>query len=140
MINQISALVDHFEAASTVTDLVGARVFGLELPASEADDMPRKAVAVQVAGGVGPAGARDYAEIAYTRIDVFSYGETAFQAMRVQLATHDVMRRIQNTLVGTVLLYSASVDSGPRYLRDPDTDWPVVIESFVLMVNEGAVS
>lgn len=141
MIDQVGALVTHLKTVSEVTDLVTEdRVFGLELPKSEAANMPRNAVVLSLSGGIGPFGARDDLQLAYTRIDGFCYGTTGLNALLVQAALHDAMKAISNTVAGTALLRSATIESGPRYFRDQDTDWPVMIETYLLMVSECALS
>ena len=140
MTDLIQALVAHLSQQQGVVDFVldgqKMHVYGLELPASVATDMPRKALVLQMAGGVGPVGARDFVPIQYMRVDAFCYGETGFEATRLQRAVHDALKGLSNAVAGDTLIRSVSIDSGPRYFKDSDTDWPTVIESYSVMASE----
>ncbi len=140
MTDLIQALVTHLSQQPGVVDLVQAgqtmHVYGLELPGSVAPDMPRKTLVLQMAGGTGPIGARDFVSVQYMRVDAFSYGETGFQATRLQRAVHDALKGLSNAVAGDTLIRSVSIDSGPRYFKDTETDWPTVIESYSVMASE----
>ncbi len=140
MTDLIQALVAHLSLQPGVVDLVQdgqtMHVYGLELAGSVAPDMPRKALVLQMAGGTGPIGARDFVPVQYMRVDAFCYGETGAEATRLQRVVHDALKGLSNAVAGDTLIRSVSIDSGPRYFKDPDTDWPTVIESFLVMASE----
>jgi len=139
--DSIKAIIDILKADAGITTLVGTRVFGLELPQAEAANMPRKAIVIQPSGGAGfGVGERDYIEHSAPRIDVFSYGETPFEAGRVRREVYDVLKQLKRTVINSTLVHWANPAGGPLPLRDPDTDWPLQFESFQVFFAERAVA
>ena len=120
-------------ADSTITAEVSTRVFALELPKAEAESMPRKCVVLSLAGGSEP---RDYVRRTWLRLDVWNYGLTPIQTMDVQRVTHYALKELARTKQGDTLLHNAAQSSGPRYFKTPDEDWPVTIESWMVLASE----
>ena len=127
--NIIAALRVVLLADETLNSLVGARVFGLELPPAEAAFMPRQCVVLRPSGGVAfqPG---SYIEHAYQRIDVFSYGETMFEADAVRDAASTVLRTLRRGRTGGTLIHWVQSAGGWASQRDADADWPVSFQSF----------
>ena len=137
MVDPIAALVTFLKADAAVAALVGTRVYGGELPRSEVDLMPRAVVVVKPAGGPG---GRAYMKFAQPRIDVDCYAATVPDSWVVHLAVRDALKHMRRNVTGTVLLHSADVSSDGVTARDPDTDWPVTVSSYLLSVAEVAAS
>ena len=125
--NIISALRVVLLADATLNALVGARVFGLELPPAEAKSMPRQCVVLRPSGG--PAFPGGYIEHAFQRIDVFSYGETMFEADAVRDAASTVLRTLRRGRTGGTLIHWVQSAGGWASQRDADADWPMAFES-----------
>lgn len=125
----IAGLVTFLKADAPLTALVGARVFGLELPASEAKSMPRPTVVLQASGG-STLVEGSYVEHTAQRIDVFSYGETPFEAERVRRAVFDALKALQREVSAGVLIHWCDPAGGYANIRDPDTKWPINFQSF----------
>lgn len=133
----IKAIIDILKADSDITTLVSTRVYGMELPRSETANMPRKAIVIQPSGGgVFPVGSADYIEHSDQRIDVFSYGETPFEAQKVRREVLDTLKQLKRTIINGTLLHWINRAGGSLALRDPDTDWPVAFESFQVFFAE----
>lgn len=128
-----AALVAYLRADTALYALVGARVYGAELPASEASHMPRAAVVVRDAGGMG---ARSEAPVWTPRVDVWCYGATPLEAKAVHLAVHAALRVLHRQVHAGALLHAASPGSGPHADRDPDTRWPLVWSSWTVIAGE----
>jgi len=128
------AIVTLLKADATITSLVNTRVFGAELPASEAVNMPRKNLVVQRSGG--PAGLGGYIEVERANIDIRCFGETPLEADKVRRAAHEVLKQYVRTKVGDVLVHSFIPVTGAISLRDPDTQWPFVIQTWTFMASE----
>lgn len=137
MVDPIDALVTFLKADAGVSALVSTRVFGGELPRSEVDDMPRAAVVLKPAGGPG---GRAYMKFAQPRIDVDCYAATIPDAWAVHLAVRTALKHMRRNVTGSVLLHSADVSSDGVTARDPDTDWPVAVSSYLLSVAEVTAS
>lgn len=131
----MAALIVHLKAQSIVSDIAAQRVFGMELPPEEAESMPRHAVVLQPAGGASP-GYTTTLPLNAMRVDAFSYGPTAYEARRLSRAVRAVMKGIERTKVGTVLLHWATPAGGLVDERDPQARWPRVFESFSIMGSE----
>lgn len=135
----LEGLVAYLTADPTdeLNTLIAGRVYGLELPQAQSASMPRNAVVLNLAGGPG---SRDYVRIGMFRVDVWNYGENPIAALKVQRASHDLLKAIKHKekiVSGSgVLLHNAIESSGPNYFKDPDTDWPVCIESWVVTASE----
>lgn len=133
--DMIGALVALLKADAGVAALVGARVFGLELPQAEAASMPRKGVIVRPSGGVSPIGG--YVEATAERIDAVSWGDTPYQASQVSLAVLVALKRARRQVVdvdGTgVLVHSVEEAGGRLSIRDAETNWPAMTQAFQVL-------
>ena len=141
-VDLIGALIAHLKAQAAISALVSTRVFGQELPGTESESMPRKALVLRYAGrGNSPVGANDYIRHDSIRLDVWHYGETFFQADRVRREVHQTMKSIGIPPVNqnSVRVHSASDVSGPIPITDPDTNWPIIIDSYSVFYSEAAL-
>ena len=136
MVDPIAAVRAVLRADAAVAALVGDRVYGGELPRAAVDAMPRTAVVVSGAGGPGGGGYIDFAKV---RLDVDCYGATPKEAWQLHLAVRTALKHLRRTVVKGVLLHSADVSADGSSGRDPDTDWPVTVSSYLLSVAEIAV-
>ena len=135
--DHVTAVMEYLKADSDIVALVGTRVFGIELPELETNFMPRKAIVIKQSGGDGSGG---YLEHSSPRIDIFCYGETPHQARTVRREVFDVLKQLIRTVTDSTLINSISPEGGPLDLRDPDTQWPVVFESYQVFAGESPVS
>lgn len=127
-------LIEYLKSVTAVNDLISGRAFGDEVPKSETGSMPRKCIVVEPSGpGFLGTGYQDYGD---GRFDVRSYGETPYEAARVQLAVYGAMKELRRARAATVLLHWAKRVGGPMPLRDPDTKWPYRFESYQVLVAE----
>lgn len=134
----LAALVAFVAGDAEVAALVGARVFGQELPAGEVQQMPRPCVVLQTAGGFGE---RGEAPVQRVRVDARCYGRTLHEAMQVHLAVYGALRkRLLRSQQGDALLHSAILEGGPSPLRDPDADWPFVLSSWQIIAADEPVT
>ncbi len=134
--NPLAAIVAFLQADATVTSEVGTRVYGAELPPSEATAMPRKTIVVQAAGGPSD---RSRIRHQIIRVDVKGYGTTPTTAWDVYYAAYDALKQMGRTKQGTVLLYDAIPVGGPIQLRDADLEWPLLFGTFIISASEVAV-
>ena len=100
--------------------------------------MPRKSLVIQPSGGPGDIGG--FVDLGTQRFDVFSYGETPFQADRLRREVYQSLKRLRRRVVASVLLFSVTPAGGLLTMRDPDADWPIAWQSFSLMYGEVEVS
>lgn len=131
--NPLTAIRAHLLDDADLRTLAGVRVYAGELPKKEADNMPRQAVVVTLVGGAGPASDVPIMQIT---IDVTCYGATGLQATSLYLATRAALRNVRRDMAADALLHSAVELSGPRELRDPDTDWPLTWSSWRIIASE----
>jgi len=127
--NIIAALMVYLRDNATIGDLVGARVFGVELPEAEAASMPRPCVVLKPSGGDSFAG-RGTHRHETQRLDAFSYGETIFEAYKVSVAVYDALALLTRNRTGSTLIHWVNPAGGWTSNRDPDADWPMVFQSF----------
>lgn len=131
--NTVVALVTYLAAQSGISDLVAARVYGTELPKDDSVSMARKAIVIKRAGGIGEDSQLD---VFKHRLDFTCYGETPFEADRVWRAVRTELRDLTRTIVGTVILYNATHSAGPFSLRDQPTEWPMVVDTWLVKAQD----
>lgn len=144
IVNVLAGLRAFLIADSATAALVAGRVFVYELPQAEASHMPRAAVVLYPGGGSIGLGHASTLRVGTQRVDVRSYGTTPSDAGAVSRAVHGAMKHMIRargdiSSSGDVLLHGASLVLAALYLRDPDTDWPFVLESWDLQAAEIAV-
>ncbi|MFQ5775862.1 MAG: DUF3168 domain-containing protein [Kiloniellaceae bacterium] len=135
----IAAVVAFLKADAGVAALAGTRVFGLELPAAEAANMPRKAVVLRASGGPSLA-AGTYLDHDSQRIDLVSYGETPFEAERLRRAIFDALKPVARLVVNSTLVHWIEPAGGFATQRDPDAAWPSAFQSFQVFFAESAAA
>lgn len=138
MPDPVKALMSVLAANADVAALVSTRVFGGELPESQATSMPRLCLVVTHAGG-GHFGTswQNYTDL---RFDVFSYGATRHEAAQLWRAVHRALKGLRHTVSASVRLHWARQAGGPIPLRDPDTDDPYVLSTWQVLISEVAVT
>lgn len=137
MTDVMAALIGYLAAQTAITALVpSSRIFGGEIPKTQVAAMPQKAIVLRLAPGApnGP-GDRDMTDLSTTGIDVFAYGENFTEASKVRRAVYDAMKAVLRLKTSSTLLHYAHRRSGPMQMKDPDGDWPVVIEAWLVMAS-----
>lgn len=129
----LAAVIDFLQSQTVITDLVGSRVFGGELPRSENAQMPRQAVVLTPAGG-GLYGT-ETADWGDSRVDIDCYGASPLDAWELYLAVADALKGMQRQMQAGVLLHWAKPSSRGITARDPATDWPVTISSWQVLAS-----
>lgn len=135
------AVISILKEPQEIFDLFGGeagvdepRVYGIEVPKAQADDMPRKAVVVRQSGLGGSSGG--YARIQKTLLDVACYGETPYEAELLRLEVNRFLKGFRRRMSQGFLLHSFDLVTGPLPLREPDTDWPYTLETWRCMASE----
>lgn len=134
----VAAVVAFLKSDPLLDSLHGGRVFGGELPAHEAKQMPRAVVVVQPAGGglLGTAD-QDYGD---TRLDVDCYAATAHEAWLLHLAVSRELKHVRRSVLAGTLLHWARPASGGTLARDPDTDWPIAVSSWQVLAADEPIT
>lgn len=125
----IAAVVALLEADADVAALVGTRVYGGELPAGEADSMPRAAIVVMPTDGPSFA-AESTVEHDTQRMDILAYGKTGHEAARVRAAAAAALTAALRVVSGGVLIHWVKSAGGFSSQREPDVGWPVAAQSW----------
>jgi hypothetical protein len=136
MVDLVGAVVAFLKADGGVAALAGTRVYGGELPKSESatPPMPRAAAVVKEAGG-GVLG-QAYQEHGDVRLDVICYGATPYEASRLSGAVYTALKNLKRVKITGVLIHWATASSKATGARDPDTDWPLSVSSWQVLVAE----
>lgn len=137
MIDIIAAVCDYLLAQSDITDLVEDRVFAGEIPEDEIDNMPQKMILIQYDGGLT---VNSCLPISSPRMSFFCYGQSYFEAGRVDREVYSTLKSLQTTRVGEALIHSASIDSGPRMMRDSKTGWYFQWRSATIIADDREIS
>lgn len=136
--DEMTSLIAFLRADAGVAALVGARVYE-ELPASEAANMPRKAVVIASAGlGSQMLTNRSWSRVTSSTKDVRCYGETLYQARLVYNAVNDALIVLRRRILSGVLVYGAFRTNGPQGLREATVNWPLVFASYDVAAAEVA--
>lgn len=125
------ALIDNAD----VHYLTDGRVYVEDIAEHVIADMPAKCIVLQSQGGVEQ---NDFAGLATPRYDVWSYGETRYEAGRVDRALWDALHTLSRTQKEETLIHSVVLSGGPRSGKEPDTGWPVQIRSITVRISTAA--
>lgn len=136
-VDPIAAIRTVLLADPAVTALVDTRVHGGEVPAAEVKNMARACVVLNPSGGPGGEG---YNEFGKQRIDTLCYGATLMEAWQVHLAVYTVLKQLRRQKAANVLLHSADPASKGASGRDPVTQWPVTLSSWLVLASEVAAA
>ena len=118
--------------------LVGTRVYGYELDVPETKSQARAAVVIQPAPG--PANAKGCMRLGTINIDVFCYGANPTEAGIVRLAVYEIFKFTIRQVFAETLLQSIVALTSGTYMRDKDTNWPLMMQSFSVLANEAPVT
>ena len=134
IVDVVAAVRSYLLGVPEVAGLVGTDVYGAELPRGLVDAMPRKVLVLRPSGGVtaGP-GVRDYTALMQPRLDVLHYGETPYEALRLERAVRAALGTLDRVVAAQVLLHAAIPAGGPITFRDGETDWPLVVEAWTVL-------
>lgn len=129
MADVVAALVAIARADAGVAALAAARVFGGELPAGEAQSMPRAALVIKASGGATLTDG-SYAQADAQRVDLFAYGQSRAEADRLLIAAAQALRGVRRRVAAGVLVHWARPAGGYASGRDADLAWPRAWQSF----------
>lgn len=138
MSDPIGAIMAALAADPDVTARTAGRIFGGELPADETRLMPRGALVVQDAGGLGVFGG-GYLPYGDMRIDLVNYGPSPRDAYLLHRATRDRLRTLRREVHGGMLLHWARQAGGLGQDRVPETRWPVFVTTWQVLVDDRQV-
>jgi uncharacterized protein DUF3168 len=120
----IGDIVTLLLADDAVTALVDERVFGAELPAEEAKEMPRAAVVVSPAGGPGRPGTVKYRRL---RVDTTCFGVDLLESWQVHAAVREALETLAHR---DGSLFSILMASEAANARDQAKQWPTCYASY----------
>ena len=141
----LAATIAVLRKDPSISQLTGDWIFAPRLPKRPGSDeledyvaeaMPRHCLVVKRAGGgsLGP-GARGYHDWRVSRLEVFSYGTTPYDADLLDAQVHDFFTNLTQRVEGDTILRDAVVSGGPIDLLDPDTHWPYVLSVYDLSAS-----
>lgn len=134
----VAAVVEWLLADPAIAEATAGRVFGWELPATEAGSMPRPALVVSDAGGFTE-GLPEVLD--RTRIDTRSYGATHDQAKRLAVLVRLRLRALTRFVSSFgLVLHPARRSGGYIPLREQAGGWPLVLRSFLITYDELVVT
>ena len=143
MIDVLAGLVSHLKAQAAVSAQVGTLVFGLEVPLTYVPTMPRKLIVLRPSGGQG-LGDESTVDVFEQRIDVFNYGATGAEANAVHQVSHAALKAMTRNKVTVssvnMFIHRVSRSAGATFLRDPDGDWPLWLETWSISASETALT
>ena len=140
----LAATVLFLKADADVAALIDTRVYYEEVPKQQAKAWGRgdtanvqQAVVLRRSGAIST----DKGRVGWQRqrMDAFCYGPTPFRAAEVELAVYNALKQMERNLKGDCLLQDAEVSGGALTIREPDTEWPLVLRSYVVTAAELAV-
>ena len=115
--------------------LAEGRIFAVELPSSEAAEMPRAAVVIAPGGGPEDVSTQ---QITTDSLRLLCFGKTITEAAQI---SEDVHRRLKFFYGGNYAgrkVHSFTRSSGRTFYRDPITDWPVFLEGWLIRASDAA--
>lgn len=125
---------DIFDLFGSDASVDVVRAYGIEVPPDQAEFMPRKCIVVRQSGTGGGRGG--YARVQKTLIDVSCYGETPHEAELLRLEVNRFLKDFRRRMSEGFLLHSFDLVNGPVHLREPQTGWPYVLETWRCLASE----
>ena len=140
MRDAVQAIVDKLKAEAAIISRFGAdtpRIYAEELPQSEAAAMARDAMVVRRVPG--PAG---YATATLERgaVDIACFGATRIEAETMREIVRTALKDLGRFVQSNTLLHWTKPSGAPAALRESDTRWPVVVETWEFLASETATT
>ena len=136
IVDPLSAICSLVREDTALAAIHSGRVFGIELPESEAQSMPRSCVVITHSGGLSSGqGARSTVPITTSRMDVKCFGQTTMNCSHLHWNVHYFLVNLTRTFIASSIIHSAVVSGGTLALRDPDTDWPYFLASYDIIAS-----
>jgi len=136
MTDVVLSVLTFLKNTGTVMLLAGGRIYGDELPVAQVSSMPRKCVVIMEAGGIER---NDYLPINQPRLDIYCYGETYYEAGRLDRAVAYALKHLKRLTISNSLIHGVALGTGARSLRDPDTGWRLKMRSITVSIDEREV-
>lgn len=133
----IAGIIGIMLADSDINTLVGNKIYGLVFPRDEINNMPQNMITVASIGGTP---IFNHMQLNFNVIEVRCYGSTYYEAWRVHIATHSLLKNISRQTHDKLLVHSVLPVNGPISLRDPEFEWPNVLSTWRLFVAEAPVT
>lgn len=130
----VKPLMTYLSLDPEITSRVGTRIYGNEIPNSEADNMPRHLILVNPAGTARVD--RSRLNVALRLFDFRCYGPSMYESAYLFLLVARRLKLMERNLSEGVLLYDATQLTGRFTSREPDTEWPVSYGSFQIFLSE----
>lgn len=124
-------------ADTPTTDLTGTDIFAAELPKEITKSMPKHVLVIKFSPGVTPP--MGWARLAGVNIEFWAYGPDPQGAAALKLVVYEKLKYLSREVFNSTLIHNASPLTGGISLRDENTDWPIEIQPFLVMVGETAV-
>ena len=131
--DMLLAAIELLKRDADVAALADTRVYGEEVPESEAAAMPRPLVVLSSVPIGGDAGG--YIELEELAFDALCYGETPAKAAELRRAVYAALKHARRQVVDETLLHWFKPLSGPRPSR-VDTQWPYCAQTWQALVSE----
>lgn len=132
----LAAVIRFLKADADTAEMVGAHIFGGELPDAEIAGMPRACILIAPSGGPVMPISDSYIEVSDMRLDLFAYGPTPNSAFRVYRCLAGALKQMQRNVQGKTLLHWARNAGGPNRTREANTEWPLVLSTWQVMWAE----
>lgn len=149
-VDELAGVVAFLRADADVAALCGTRVWGTEMPDTEAAALQAAINAGTQHGcivvndtGLGSGGGAlgmanaSYIPVSATTKDLRAYDSTPYRAKAVYMAAFNALKNMRRLTRAGALLYSA-VPTAAAQMREPAVDWPVAFGTFNLLAAEVA--
>ena len=123
-------------AESDITDLVGQRVYTLELPKEVTGDMATGAVVIKAGPGSMPG--VGCAKLGTSNADVWSYGVSPQAAREISLVVYDKLKFLHRVVSNDTLIHDVIPVNAAINFRDPNGDWPIQMQTYRITAAETA--
>lgn len=108
------------------------RVFVDDLPTTENEYMPRKAIVIRSSGGPEMTG---YNHNLTLRYDVLSFGATRYEAGEVDAAAAEAFHYLRRRVVSDTLLHTAVIGGGSQTFKMAETGWPIKLRTVIVRAS-----
>jgi hypothetical protein len=137
MIDIYEGVREFLLADADVVAMLEGGIYVGEIDGAEIDLMPRRTAIITQAGGMDN---NSFLQVGSPRMEIWCYGESYFDAAKLDRMICAAMAAMCRKKVNDVLLHTAARSGGPWSARDAETNWPVVHRSYTVTAAEVAAS
>ena len=136
MVDILEGIIEILKSDTIIRENINDRIFGGKLPFEEIEKMPRKNIVIVQDGSP------EYAQSSVTikqRFSIWIYSETEYEGGVLDRLIFDCLKAVSRKTIVQMLIHSIGL-GGVTKINDPDTGWPILIRTILVMADERKIN